>query len=325
MTVSTYYYPAANGGGEIVPGGPASGGAANYAGTSSFQVQFQSTAGSYTRVVYDTSNPTQTVVTFNYGSSNPVTETLQITAYGNANQVETSDGTYNYLLSNTPLTTGQTYPLTNGGSSQFVFNPAFTANPVCFAVGTKILTSDGEIAVERLKVGAQLLTASGEHRAIHWLGHRTIDCRRHPSPHEVMPVRIAAHTFGEGRPLRDLRVSPGHAICVDAVGEVLIPAAALVNGTTIVQEQVDTITYWHVELEGGHDIVLAENLPCESYIEMGNRAFFAETDVTTLHASPDTHIVSHEDFLPPLPPGWTGGRLRARATRSALAFSGVGS
>ena len=114
-----------------------------------------------------------------------------------------------------------------------------------------------------------------------------------------MPIRIAAHAFGHNRPTRDLRVSPGHSICVDAVGEVLIPAAALVNGTTIVQEQVDTVTYWHVELEGGHNIILAENLPCESYIEMGNRSFFAEAEATALHASPDIRATTHADFCRP--------------------------
>ena len=112
-------------------------------------------------------------------------------------------------------------------------------------------------------------------------------------------MRIAAHAFAANKPARDLRVSPGHALCLDLCGEVLIPASALVNGTTIVQERVNTITYWHIELEGGHDIILAENLPCESYIEMRNRSFFAEADVTVLHASPDPHVVTHADFCRP--------------------------
>ncbi len=98
---------------------------------------------------------------------------------------------------------------------------------------------------------------------------------------------------------RDLRVSPGHSLCVDVVGEVLIPAIALVNGTTIVQEDVDCVTYWHVELEGGHDIVLAENMPAESYLEMGNRGFFAESGVVALNASPDTPVATHADFCRP--------------------------
>ena len=174
-----------------------------------------------------------------------------------------------------------------------------TSAPVCFAAQTLILTARGIVSIDLIETSDYVVTASGEHRSVRWLGHRTIDCTRHPRPHEVMPVRIAAHAFGRNKPLRDLCVSPGHAICVDAVGEVLIPAAALVNGTTIVQEQVDTITYWHVELEGGHDIILAENLPCESYIEMGNRSFFVEGEATALHASPDAHVVTHADFCRP--------------------------
>ena len=112
-------------------------------------------------------------------------------------------------------------------------------------------------------------------------------------------MRIAAHAFGEHRPARDLRLSPGHSICVDAVGEVLIPAAALVNGTTIVQEDVAAVTYWHVELEGGHDVILAENLPCESYLEMGNRGFFADTKAVTFYGVPDALDASHDQFCRP--------------------------
>ena len=46
----------------------------------------------------------------------------------------------------------------------------------------------------------------------------------HSRPQDVMPVRIAAHAFGGDRPSRDLVVSPGHALCIEASGEVLIPA-----------------------------------------------------------------------------------------------------
>lgn len=127
------------------------------------------------------------------------------------------------------------------------------------------------------------MTASGAFRPIKWLGHRNIDCRSHPDPYAVMPLRIAAHALASNRPARDLFVSPGHSICIDMLGEVLIPASSLVNGTTIIQEDVDSVTYWHVELDT-HDIILAENLPCESYLDMGNRGFFAENDALDFHA-----------------------------------------
>ena len=92
------------------------------------------------------------------------------------------------------------------------------ATIVCFCSGTLIRTVRGDVAVEHLAVGDLATTAQGEPRSIRWLGHRRIDCRRHLRPHEVMPVRISAHAFGENRPSRDLFVSPGHSLCVDVVG-----------------------------------------------------------------------------------------------------------
>ena len=172
------------------------------------------------------------------------------------------------------------------------------ATAACFASGTRIDTARGSVAVEMLSTEDLVITASGERCAIRWLGHRTVDCRRHPRPQDVWPVRFAAHAFGPDRPARDLLVSPGHAICVDVAGEILIPASALINGTSVEQIEVDAVTYWHVEL-GSHDILLAEGLPAESYLEMGNRAFFAGTDVVAPHADPDAKVVTHADFCRP--------------------------
>lgn len=175
---------------------------------------------------------------------------------------------------------------------------AVTAAVVCFDTGTLIRTTRGDVAVETLRIGDLAVTASGEHRPIRWLGHRTIDCRSHPRADLVLPVRIAAHAFGDNRPARDLLVSPGHALCVDVVDEVLIMAAALVNGSTVIQEDVDQVTYWHVELDS-HDIIMAENMAAESYLDMGNRTFFTENEVVELDALPDAAERTHDDFCRP--------------------------
>jgi hypothetical protein len=64
---------------------------------------------------------------------------------------------------------------------------------------------------------------------------------------------------------------------------VLIPIRYLINGATIVQEPTDAVTYWHVELPQ-HDILLAEGLACESYLDTGNRnAFENGGGATMLH------------------------------------------
>ena len=69
-------------------------------------------------------------------------------------------------------------------------------------------------------------------------------------------------------------VSPAHTLCIDLIGETLIHAGNLINGATVAQVEVDTIDYWHIELES-HDLLVANNLAAESYLEMANRGFFA--------------------------------------------------
>lgn len=141
----------------------------------------------------------------------------------------------------------------------------------CFAAGTRILTELGEVAVEALEVGLHVLTAGGVARPITWLGHRRVDCARHPAPRDVQPIRIAAGAFAPGVPRAALCLSPDHAISIDGR---LIPVRYLENGTTIRQEAAGVITYWHVEL-ATHDVLLAEGLACESYLDTGNRGAFA--------------------------------------------------
>jgi hypothetical protein len=168
------------------------------------------------------------------------------------------------VLSDSPAAS-TTFPL------KFTDNGPFT--PPCFAQGVQILTARGEVAVEDLAVGDAAITASGDARPVIWIGSRRVRCDRHPSPAEVNPVRIRKGAFGDRLPHSDLVVSPGHAVFVDGV---LIPAHALINGATIIQEQVERIRYFHVELDA-HDVLLAEGLPCESYLDDGNRTSFGNS------------------------------------------------
>ncbi len=150
-----------------------------------------------------------------------------------------------------------------------------TAVVACFAEGTGIATPSGDVPVENLSEGDRVVSGFGGSAAVAWLGYRRIDCRSHPRPEDVWPVRVRQGAFGNGLPRRDLRLSPDHAVFVDGgKTPALIPVRYLVNGRSIVQEAVDSVTYWHVELPA-HDVVLAEGLPCESYLDTGNRAAFA--------------------------------------------------
>jgi hypothetical protein len=154
----------------------------------------------------------------------------------------------------------------------------------CYAAGTRILAKRGEVAVEELRVGDLVATRSGigtPFKAITWIGWRDIDLTSHPQADLVRPVRIRANALADGLPRRDLVVSPDHALFIDGV---LISAGKLVNGVSIVQElDARAVRYFHVELEN-HDILLAEGVPAESYLDTGNRTQFANgSAVVTLH------------------------------------------
>ena len=146
-----------------------------------------------------------------------------------------------------------------------------TLNIACFAAGTRIRTPGGAVAVEALRPGDAVLTASGRAVPVAWLGYRHLHCRRHPHAERVWPVRVMQDAFASGVPERDLWLSPEHAVFI---GGALIPIRCLVNGATIQRDPWPEVTYWHVELPR-HDVILAEGLACESYLDCGNRDAFA--------------------------------------------------
>jgi autotransporter passenger strand-loop-strand repeat protein len=153
----------------------------------------------------------------------------------------------------------------NGGT--FV---ALASTLPCFAAGTRLAIEAGEIEVEALRVGDRVTLHDGRVAPIVWIGRRHIDCAHHPDPEQVWPVRVAANAFADGLPSRDLLLSPNHAVFADAV---LIPVKHLINGTSIAQVAMREVNYFHIELSA-HEVLLAEGLPVESWLDTGDRANF---------------------------------------------------
>jgi hypothetical protein len=183
----------------------------------------------------------------------------------------------------------------------------------CFCAGTRILTETGLRPVETLAAGEHVVTAAGERAEIVWVGQRRVDLRRHKQPALVRPVRIRAGAFADGVPVRDLLVSPDHAI-FDTEAGVLVPARYLVNGATVVEEMDGAFAhYFHVEL-AAHAILLAEGLPAESYLDTGNRDQFAGGPAPALH--PDFAPRSWAEACAPL---CLAGAALTRLRRDLLA------
>jgi hypothetical protein len=144
---------------------------------------------------------------------------------------------------------------------------ALYAAVACYVSGGTLLTACGEVAIEAVRVG-DIVPAmkSARLRRVRWIGRRQLV--------SAAPVRVRAGALGPDLPHRDLLLSPDHAVLADGV---LVPARYLVNGGSVTTERAGEVTYWHIELEDGcgaavHDVLLADGLPAESYLDTGNRA-----------------------------------------------------
>jgi T5SS/PEP-CTERM-associated repeat protein len=200
------------------------------------------------------------------GSTVTGAQWLNGSALGGTLQVVTTGGTYDFTNVNLAVGAFPIFSIVGGNTVELVS---------CFAAGTRIATERGEVNVEDLREGDRVqLALDDQAEPIIWIGHRTVECWRHPKPTQVWPVRISADAFGPGRPCRDLWLSPDHAVYVEGV---LIPVKHLINDTTIRQVPVDAVTYYHVELPQ-HAVLLAEGLPAESYLDVGDRTQFANGD-----------------------------------------------
>ena len=166
---------------------------------------------------------------------------------------------------------GADYPITDLGTTGPYTAPT---SLVCFVEGTGIHTVRGEVPVEELVEGdlvEVLHDGAATTRAVSWIGRREFNLKTLRDPFLAQPIRIRRDAFAASVPARDVLVSPDHAVFVDGV---LVPARLLVNGMTIVRERrMLRVNYFHIELDR-HSIILAENLPTESYLDTGNRGFF---------------------------------------------------
>lgn len=143
---------------------------------------------------------------------------------------------------------------------------------LCFGPDAIITTDRGPTPVGTLSKGDRILTRDSGMKSLSWLAHSHLSATDLAIRPELAPVRLAAGALGNGLPQRPLTLSPQHRILFSGwqaelffgEAEVLIPAKALINGTTITQSiPPDGIDYFHL-LFDRHEVVESNGLWSES-------------------------------------------------------------
>ncbi|WP_127561003.1 Hint domain-containing protein [Nioella ostreopsis] len=178
---------------------------------------------------------------------------------------------------------GFTYrvPIHEDGDTQTTILASGTTNAyqseatayLCFAADSLIRTPGGEVRVDSLNIGDEVLTCDGKVVPVKWIGRQTA-MPVFGLPDRLRLIRFAAGSLGEGLPTADLTVTADHGMLV---GGVICHAGALVNGTTItqvpLQEMGESYTVYHIETEE-HEIILANGAPAETFIDNVSRRVF---------------------------------------------------
>lgn len=129
---------------------------------------------------------------------------------------------------------------------------------------TRIETAEGPVAVARLRLGDEVITAGSGRQPVRWIARRTV-----PAMGSYRPVRLRAPYFGLDR---DVITAPDHRVRLDSteaeylVGEkqVLVPASVLVNGKHAHREARHRIVTYYQVLLDVHDCLRHDGIWTES-------------------------------------------------------------
>ena len=152
---------------------------------------------------------------------------------------------------------------------------------VCYVKGTLILTDQGDIPIENIKVGDKLITKGKiyNYRFIKKDANLQIEPVIWISKFKVVylnsksrPICIKKDAFDKDCPFQDLYVSPEHSLLIN---NYMVVASSIINENTIYQDDdnYNSIEYYHLEC-ADHCAIFANGVLAESYFDAGNRSIF---------------------------------------------------
>ncbi|NHN89101.1 Hint domain-containing protein [Acetobacter conturbans] len=188
----------------------------------------------------------------------------------------------------------------------------------CFLADSMIRTVQGDVPVQDIRIGDQIVAIVNGHptlRKIVWTGMASVSVRSGlPDDEAGYPIRILKDAFSDNVPSKDMLITSEHCLFLQ---NRFLPARILVNGRSIFYDRsITTYDYYHIETEP-HSVILADNVPTESYLDTGNRSSFRQAGkVAVLAAS--RHLTWKQDAAAPLDvtPAFTETLYRTIETRA---------
>nr|WP_298795826.1 Hint domain-containing protein [uncultured Acetobacter sp.] len=196
------------------------------------------------------------------------------------------DGIYTLTSNGTPIngTSSFQLPAANEGTKFTVTTQngktyLNAVDVVCFLAGSMIRTVDGDVSVENIQIGDEVITfdwktGAESVRPVVWAGVARATVHAGMSDDQAgYPVRILKNAVAEGVPYRDLLITAEHCLFFDGK---FVPARMLVNGSSIFYDKsITTYDYYHIET-AEHSVVSANGMLTESYLDTGNRRSFRQ-------------------------------------------------
>ncbi|MBO1358591.1 Hint domain-containing protein [Acetobacter sacchari] len=191
-------------------------------------------------------------------------------SYSDANHVvlTTTSGKTITLYINGVQSVG--YSLVSDSSGNLIYE-------TCFLAGSMIRTPKGDLPVEDLKIGDEIVTLLGgveDLRSVVWVGSKKVIAEvGRPVDQAGYPIRILRNAIADGVPYKDMLITPEHGLLFDGN---FVPARMLVNDRSVFYDRsITEYEYYHVETEK-HSVIVADGAPTESYLDTGNRQTFRQ-------------------------------------------------
>lgn len=195
---------------------------------------------------------------------------------GSMSTISVNNGT------NASLTVNTDYSKSYAQGGTATYYPSISGSGksiACFLAGSMIRTSEGDVAVEDIQIGDEVIAFDWRNNAdtprpVVWVGKAHVNVRHGlPDDEAGWPVRILKDAIDDGVPYKDMLITSEHCLFFK---DRFVPVRMLVNGVSIFYDKsITSYDYYHVETEH-HSVITADGMLTESYLDTGNRSSFRQ-------------------------------------------------